>query len=876
MKKIVILLSLTFLLVLAACSEEATPTPEPTQEPEVAEPTEAPAEEPEPTEAPAEEPEPTEAPAEEPTTAPEPAAEEPAEMAVDSELAGIRWHCEEFQDTADLNSFAVPKPRDYTILFNPDGTAEIKADCNNVLATYTTDGSSSLSLQMGPSTMVFCGEESLDQVYLRSLEEVVSYVMADGILHMNLIMDAGNMVFGRGPLDILPEQISLDTQDLPYSWQAVVVPPTPYDESMPPGPKGLPEHIEILFGVTDPADRQPNDPIMYIIPANAYRAMWEEAGSSYVTDTMAAIEQIAFNMNRPDSLGLPTLPTEEIAGVNDLAVQLGRAVPAGQVNETSATQTGYRFVGRWMQDANPVTNQNLRYVYQGFTNDGKYLVSYWHPVRSSQIPDDPSQVSDEAMNQFNSDVEAYLAAEAERLNALSTSDWEPDLATLDAVVASLEIEDMVSAGLQQKTWLWVEGPEQPGSSNIVQIENPTLYQVTYGTDGIVNIIADCNLASFPYDLNWTGMQGGMLVQPGPVTLAQCAPGSLSDSFFNSIQASQSYRVRTGGNFMELVLPAGGGVLTLVDIATYEASVDLPEPESGEPTATVTSAVGANVRTGPGSTYPIIGVAPAGSSGRVVGISEDGAWWAIFIPGAPNNIGWVNSSVVQVENVDNVPVFAAPPPPAQPTPVPSPTPTPVPSTDITFEASRTSINAGETSLLTWSVENVTAVYMFPVGGNYLNYPTTGQGSKEVQPGITTTYVLLVINRDGSTSSESIEISVLNGLTASRWLLQSYSSPETGYRTVIPGSEITARFEANGNLSGSAGCNTYNGGFTAYDQVLQTSNLGLSQALCDSPQGVMDQEATYMRLLGQSARFNVSAGQLSVFDSAGNRILVYIAG
>ena len=96
--------------------------------------------------------------------------------------------------------------------------------------------------------MVYCGDESLDNIYLARLGEVVSYVISDGVLHMNLMADAGNMVFGRGPLTITPNQISLDTQGLPYSWQAVVVPEQPYDESMPPGPKGLPEHIEILFG----------------------------------------------------------------------------------------------------------------------------------------------------------------------------------------------------------------------------------------------------------------------------------------------------------------------------------------------------------------------------------------------------------------------------------------------------------------------------------------------------------------------------------------------------------------------------------------------------------------------------------------------------
>ena len=424
---------------------------------------------------------------------PTPVAGAAADVVVDPELIDVQWHWEEFQDTAGINSFDVPSPDDYKILFNADGTAAIKADCNNVLAEYTTDGNGSLTLSMGPTTAVYCGDESLDNIFLARLNEVVTYVIQDGLLHMNLMADAGNMVFGRGPLTITPNQISLDTQGLPYSWQAVVVPEQPYDESQPPGPKGLPEHIEILFGASSLEEKDPSAPIMYLIPVNAYREMWEEAGNDSVSNTIDAIQQISINMVRPEGRGLPALPGEETPGVNDLAVQFDRAVPAGQVNEISATQTGYRFVGRWKQDANPVTNQGMRYVYQGFTNDGYYLVSFWYPVTSSEIADDPSGVPAEDMERFNSDFESYLAAETERLDALPTSAWDPDLTTLDALVASLEIEGMKSAGLTEKTWLWTEGPSQPGSSEIVQLDDPTLYQVTYGPEGTVHVSADCNV-----------------------------------------------------------------------------------------------------------------------------------------------------------------------------------------------------------------------------------------------------------------------------------------------------------------------------------------------------------------------------------------------
>ena len=185
---------------------------------------------------------------------------------------------------------------------------------------------------------------------------------------------------------------------------------------MPPGPVGLPEHIEILFGVTDPADRQPSDPIMYIIPVNAYRAEWDAAGNPSVSKTIDSIEQYAYALPNPaPTSGMPVLPSEQVAGYNDLAVQVGRAVPYSELNLTSSAQTGYRFVGRWMQDANPVTNQGLRYVYQGFTNDGQYLVSFWYPVSTDAVPARPPSYRRKRWDAFNTDPMGTICRQRRRV-----------------------------------------------------------------------------------------------------------------------------------------------------------------------------------------------------------------------------------------------------------------------------------------------------------------------------------------------------------------------------------------------------------------------------------------------------------------------------
>ncbi|MGD8806825.1 MAG: META domain-containing protein [Chloroflexota bacterium] len=307
--------------------------------------------------------------------------------------------------------------------------------------------------------------------------------------------------------------------------------------------------------------------------------------------------------------------------------------------------------------------------------------------------------------------------------------------------------------------------------------------------------------------------------------------------------------------------------------TVEATVIPPTPEVGEPTATVVARKGVNVRTGPGLNFPVIGIAPFRSTLEVVGASADGTWWVVNVPAAPQGNGWVSEEFVQVENGQGVMVIPSPP---TPTPAATPTATPTPAPDITFTANRTTINAGEKATLSWSVENVTAVYLYPVGDSFENYPTVGQGTLDVQPYITTSYELLTFNPDGTSSASRIEITVVNGLTTGRWILSSYSTPSGELQRPLPGTEITARFGADGSLNGSAGCNSYSGTFTAYDQTLRVNKLTPSQAWCESPDGIMDQEGTYVTLMQYASRMAIRAGQLTIFDSNGNRILEFLSG
>jgi heat shock protein HslJ len=97
-----------------------------------------------------------------------------------------------------------------------------------------------------------------------------------------------------------------------------------------------------------------------------------------------------------------------------------------------------------------------------------------------------------------------------------------------------------------------------------------------------------------------------------------------------------------------------------ETATDEAAVELAVAAAETASGSVTAQLGVNVRTGPSTQFPIVGIAPLGTTGEIIGISEDGQWWVARVPSAPNEQGWVAAAYVDAVNADDVPVLPAPP------------------------------------------------------------------------------------------------------------------------------------------------------------------------------------------------------------------------
>ena len=102
----------------------------------------------------------------------------------------------------------------------------------------------------------------------------------------------------------------------------------------------------------------------------------------------------------------------------------------------------------------------------------------------------------------------------------------------------------------------------------------------------------------------------------------------------------------------------------------------------------------------------------------------------------------------------------------------------------------------------------------------------------------------------------------GLEDTRWILESYG--ETGKsKTVLEGIEITATFDSTeGQVRGSAGCNTYSGDYHIKDSKLSIPLIVSTEMGCLEPEGIMEQELQYIEALQAAERFQIRDGKLEI--------------
>ena len=147
------------------------------------------------------------------------------------------------------------------------------------------------------------------------------------------------------------------------------------------------------------------------------------------------------------------------------------------------------------------------------------------------------------------------------------------------------------------------------------------------------------------------------------------------------------------------------VQTIENPDTYTTAAPVPpSSRTNTPSATTTDYV--NVRTGPGTNYPVLVVAPPSTTGEVTGKSADGAWYQVKVPTqySATGLGWISASYVIPENTSGVPVVAAPPAPPPVPQTPEGVTGPLCTLDSQSPANGTTLTIDTPFTATWVLVN----------------------------------------------------------------------------------------------------------------------------------------------------------------------------
>ena len=788
MKKATILLLIIMSLLLAACGGDEPAEPEPTEAPVQesqaeadAAPTDA-----QPTDAPATEVPPAEEPAVEAAPTEEPAAETPSETGspldsmehvADPNLVNITWEWVRRDPNGnEIAEIIVPNPEDFTLLFNEDGSFSAKLDCNNGGGMYKTPTPGNIFMELsGAMTAAFCGEESLDMDMKNMFGPVQSYSFeADGAVMVMPWAAAGPIDYFRNAAvevegeevvrDIPEDAIEMDLQGLAesYSWQ--VYPGSP----IPPGPggQGFPPHIVLTFDGATPEEVIPNSgPWMYIFPTEAYINLYQASGSSIVADQVSRLEQLIASAE-----GRTVLPESPMPLLPPPNTFMDRWVQYLDLNFGVGEGARYVSDSPFRQDLGAWTNDVAGYYYEGLSSDKTFYVSLFWPVSTEALPntadDVPEDVQSAAQNPETN--AAYQQETKDTLDALSTSDWDPDLARLDAMMASLT----------------------------------------------------------------------------------------------------------------LPLPAPDGEAEAETPEGEDEEVDLPDPEAGEATGTITAPDGVFIRTGPGTDYPSVGAVPFDETGTIIGVSEDGEWWVFEAPvsaDTPDGQGWVSAQWVDATNAQSVPVISAP------ELEPALTGTTWQWVSLTDPVGVTAVSNPENYTIVFNADGTAAIKADcnQVGANY----TSDDGSISITLGPTTAaacgpdsldqqYLAGLSNAaiyffqeedlfmDMQADGGTLRFKASSGAApappvgpddsgAIQFNLVSFG-PVGAEQAVIPDSTIMATF-TDSEVSGNAGCNDYTAALTPVNDFFSVGPIASTQKICNEPAGVMEQETAYLTALGATSGF-----------------------
>ncbi len=120
------------------------------------------------------------------------------------------------------------------------------------------------------------------------------------------------------------------------------------------------------------------------------------------------------------------------------------------------------------------------------------------------------------------------------------------------------------------------------------------------------------------------------------------------------------------------------------------------------------------------------------------------------------------------------------------------------------------------------------------------------------------------------SESVPVT----LTGTTWAANGINTGTGAVSSLVADTTVTAVFAEDGTLSGTAGCNTYNGTYEVSGDAMTIGPLATTMMACEPD--ASDQEANYLAALGRVTTFTIRGDQLELRDDEGALQAGYVAG
>ena len=124
------------------------------------------------------------------------------------------------------------------------------------------------------------------------------------------------------------------------------------------------------------------------------------------------------------------------------------------------------------------------------------------------------------------------------------------------------------------------------------------------------------------------------------------------------------------------------------------------------------------------------------------------------------------------------------------------------------------------------------------------------------------------------------SASNPLAGTKWQMQDYADPAitTGMTSVGQDTIVTIEFgeddapSEDGVVSGSGGCNSYQGTYTVDGDSLTFGPLATTMMACSEPEGIMEVEAVVRGSLQSAAGYKIDGGQLHILNDRGYLVIL----